>query len=206
MTNEYPFQTNYSMALFLLPSLLAWMLSMLFLWLAMTLIAFCRQGPSFSQCFLNAYEAQLLTKHNSVSLRERLPNGSPCPPYHNRAGERASERGLGGRSTSFSLSITALIFNRVRIRRRDAAEDTGSSNINIATFAKIHGEASRENKCASQTTSWPSDCRCRRPRPSVPAAAAGDRVFMAQTHRRFDIMDDTRARRGKRERRAAAPN
>ena len=89
MTDEFPFQTNYSMAPSLLPSLLAWMLSMLFLWLAMTLIAFCRQGPSFSQCFLNAYEAQLLTKHNSVSLRERLPNGSPCPPYHNRASERA---------------------------------------------------------------------------------------------------------------------
>ena len=134
--DEYPFQTNYSMALSLLPSLLAWMLSMLFLWLAMTLIAFCRQGPSFSQCFLNTYEAQLLTKHNSVSLRERLPNGSPCPLITTG---RARERGLGGRSTSFSLSI-ALIFNRVRIRRRDAAEDTGSSNSNIATFAKFMDE------------------------------------------------------------------
>ena len=108
MTDEFPFQTNYSMAPSLLPSLLAWMLSMLFLWLAMTLIAFCRQGPSFSQCFLNAYEAQLLTKHNSVSLRERLPNGSPCPPYHNRAGERASEAWAVARRHFHCLSLLFL--------------------------------------------------------------------------------------------------
>ena len=178
---------------------------MLFLWLAMTLIAFCRQGPSFSQCFLNAYEAQLLTKHNSVSLRERLPNGSPCPPYHNRASERASEAWAVARRHFHCLSLLFLTESESeggtlqRIQGRQIATTQPSQ--------KFMDEASRENKCASQTTSWPTDCLCRPPRPRPSPLPPPVIVCLWRKHIVDSISWTTPERVGdKRERRAAAPN
>ena len=194
MTDEYPFQTNYSMTLSLLPSLLAWMLSMLFLWLAMTLIAFCRQGPSFSQCFLNAYEAQLLTKHNSVSLRERLPNGSPCPLITTG---RASEAWAVARRHFHCLSLLLFLTESEseggtlqRIQGRQIAISQPLQKFMVKLLGRTNVRARRRAGRLTAATA-----------PVLPAAAAGDRVFMAQTHRRFDIMDDTRARRGERKER-----